>query len=349
MIEREMIFENDGLRLAGVLRSPDHPSGRVPGVLLIHGSLEQDRDGNILHHPDGRPVFKKNFFLEISKRLCNAGFATFSWDQRGCGRSEGPSHGYNVFARARDAKAALDAFSSQVDVIDPDRIAVLGQSAGVYTACLLAREDSRPCAYVLQGGLYRDYEEMMAFNYARVANYAEKNRQNLEWAEENDIWGLAVGTHLAEITEAAKEGRRDCLVCHKDRSWWLGLDPLLYTHKYAPSTMFKYIDKPTLIVHGDCDLNVPVEDAFLIERDLKQKGNQNVERAIIYRADHSFQEAPTDRDLRLRERMSLECFRRPYREEYFQAVTVFLEKFFQQSEESFKGQNMSINYGSKIE
>ena len=88
MKEREIVFESDKLRLAGMLRVPDQGL-MFPVVLLVHGSLEQDRDGNLLAKRDGKPAFKKNFFIEIARRLCASGYAAFSWDRRGCGMSEG--------------------------------------------------------------------------------------------------------------------------------------------------------------------------------------------------------------------------------------------------------------------
>jgi dienelactone hydrolase len=193
MMETPLNFQSGGLQLAGVLRYPKGSDEPLPAVLLVHSSLEEDRDGNLAKKRDGTSVFKKDFFLEISRRLCAEGFATFSWDRRGRGESEaasGDDGGY--LADVRDAKAAYETLSSQ-KVVDPARVAVLGQSAGVYTACLLAREaaeddeNERPAAYVLQGGLYRDYAEMMAFNYRRVVDYAQKSPENLRWVEGNDF------------------------------------------------------------------------------------------------------------------------------------------------------------------
>jgi len=325
MKERPVFFQSDGLKLAGVLRYPDDHAGRVPAVLLVHGSLEQDRDGNLLERRDGRPVFKKNFFLEISKRLCASGFATFSWDRRGFGDSEHPLQWGGYLADAHDAQAALEALISQ-EIIDSERIAVLGQSAGVYTACLLARKDPRPRAYVLQGGLYRDYEKMMAFNYRRVVDYASRSPDNLTWVEVNDLYGLMIGLNLSQIEAKARLGDVEQDLNYKGLTWRLHHDPTCYSEELAPSRQFRYIRKPALIIHGACDLNVPVEDAFMVERELRAKGNGNVELIIIPGADHSFQAVPDDEDLRLRERMSLESFRRPYKDDYFQSLMDFLSR-----------------------
>jgi dipeptidyl aminopeptidase/acylaminoacyl peptidase len=325
MKEKLVFFESDGLRLAGVLRLPDHSDGPIPAVLLVHGSLEQDRDGNLLKTRDGKAVYKKNFFREIARRLCDAGFAAFSWDRRGYGESEQPHEPKGYLADVRDATAALDCLCTQEE-IDPHRIAILGQSAGVYTACLLARDDHRPAAYVLQGGLFRDYGEMMAFNYLRVANYATRSSEHLSWVEEHDLYGLMIGLNLQEIESLAIKGEVEHELHYKGRSWMLYHDPTCYSEELAPSRQFRYINRPTMVVHGACDLNVPVEDAAQVYEDLKSRGNDQVELKIIPGVDHSFQLAAEDEDLRLRERMSLESFRRPYSDLYFAAVIGFLKR-----------------------
>jgi len=325
MIERPVFFKSAGLRLAGVMRCPDGLGTEMPSVLLVHGSLEQDRDGNLLERRGGQPAFKKNFFLEISRRLCQEGIATFSWDRRGFGESEKPKEKGSYLDDVVDTRAALDALSSQ-DSIDPCRTAVLGQSAGVYTACLLAKGDNRPKAYVLQGGLYRDYAEMMAFNYIRTVLYAEKGPENLAWIEENDLWSLVIGLNLSEIEKRARKGETEHDLSYKGKSFRLYHDPTCYSEELASSRQFRHINKPTLVIHGACDLNVPVGDASSIGSDLKAHGNEDVELVIVPESDHSFQKVPEDEDLRLRERMSLECFKRPYVECYFETLIDFLKR-----------------------
>jgi dipeptidyl aminopeptidase/acylaminoacyl peptidase len=323
--EEAVFFESDGLRLAGVLRLPDHLEEPVPAILLVHGSLEQDRDGNLLETRDGKAVLKKNFFLEIAFRLCSAGFAAFSWDRRGYGESERPHEHKGYLADVRDTKAALDCLCRQKS-INPQRVAVLGQSAGVYTACLLAREDQRPMAYILQGGLFCDYEEMMAFNYQRVVDYATRSPEHLSWVEEHDLYGLMIGLNFKEIESRAREGIVDHELSYKGRTWKLYHDPTCYSEELAPSRQFRYISKPALVIHGGCDLNVPVEDVKRVYEEIRARGNHEVELTIIPGVDHSFQLAATDEDLRLRERMSLQSFRRPYSDLYFAAVIGFLKR-----------------------
>ena len=69
MIEEILTFYSDGLKLEGVLRYPDKTITPIPVILLIHGSLEHDRDGNLLKTKDEKQVYSKNFFKTILDEL----------------------------------------------------------------------------------------------------------------------------------------------------------------------------------------------------------------------------------------------------------------------------------------
>jgi dipeptidyl aminopeptidase/acylaminoacyl peptidase len=319
MMEKQITFDSD-VRLTGVLRSPEGEN--LPGVLLNHGTMEQDRDGNMTCHPTRKEIHKRDFFLRMSRYLCDAGFATFSWDKRGIRDSEpGPQDSLTL---VKDSKRALDVLCSQ-DNIDSNRIAIFGQSAGVYTTCLLAKDDNRAKAYILSGGLYRDCSEMMAFNYLRPVEYAKRSQKHLEWVEKNDMWGLIVGSNLKRRQESIMQNKREYTAVYKGQEWTISVDPLFSDPEYAPSRQFRYIRKPTFVVHGEYDLNVPLEDAYMI-RDELEKNRIDVTFTIIRDADHGFHEVPSDMEQRLKERMSLECLKRPYKPEYFTSIADFLRE-----------------------
>lgn len=326
MKEKVITFDSDGIGLEGVLRLPDTAAGPLPSVLLIHGSLEHDRDGNLLKTMDNRRIYKKNFFREISVRFCAAGYATFAWDRRGFGRSQGTPG--NHFSEAADAKSALAMLRARKE-LDPQKIVVFGQSAGVYVATLLARDGETPAFYILSGGLFRDYKEMMEFNFQRVRDYAAKSDRNLEWVEENDLWGLAMGLNVEAMFQAIAQGRDQFTISYKGHSWTRPIDQQVHAKEQAPKRQFRYINRPALVIHAQADLNVPLEDAYEIVKVLKTSGI-DVELKTIPEADHSFQQIAPDWETRIRERMSQACFRRPYKEEYFRAMIDFLNrKFFQ--------------------
>ncbi|MDP2181759.1 MAG: alpha/beta fold hydrolase [Actinomycetota bacterium] len=325
MQERVITFASGELTLEGVLRVPEHADGPTPCVLLIHGSMEQDRDGNMLPARHGRrEVPARNFFVHIASRLCSAGYATFSYDRRGFGASDGKPGDY--FTDVDDAIAALETIAAQPEA-DRDRIAVFGQSAGVYTSSLLAERSKLPAIYILSGGLFSEYRDMMSFNYHRARDFALRSPEHLTWAEEHDPRGLALGMQLDDMFRAIEDGREEYVIAYGGQSWAVRLDARVYAEEWAPARQFRHIDRPTLVVHGENDLNVPPRDALGIVETLRRR-NVPVELAMIPDADHSFQHTPPDYETRVRERMSLASFERPYREEYFDSMIDFLGRRF---------------------
>jgi len=313
-----------GDALEGVLRMPAM-AGPTPAVLLIHGSMEHDRDGNLLRTRAWLPPApRRDFFVHIARHLCAAGFATFSYDRRGYGASRGEPGDY--FTDADDALAALGAMAAEPEV-DRTRLAVFGQSAGVYTASLIAPRTRLPALYILSGGLYSDYRDMMSFNYHRARDFARRSPEHLAWAEEHDPWGVALGIHLNDVFRALDDGAGRYVVEYKGRSWSIDLDPRIYSEEWSPARQIRHIDRPTLVVHGDNDLNVPPRDALGIVDELRRR-DVPAELRMIAGADHSFHQTPPDYETRVRERMSLASFLRPHCEEYFACIVDFLGRWF---------------------
>lgn len=327
MKERIVRFTNEGVELEGVLRYPDEIKSPVPCLVIIHGSLEHDRDGNLLSTQDGRQIYKKDSFLKIAQHLCKRGFSTFSWDKSGFAKSIGKQGDY--FTQKNDAKSAIDKLVCEnSDIVNPSQISVFGQSAGVYVQCLLAKEDNRPSSYILCGGLYSDYYDMMSYNYHRVRDYANKNKENHEWVEAHDLWGLKQGLNLDKMFDAISCGKSEWTMEYNGTETVIPINQKVYAEEAAPQKQFKYINKPALIIHGHEDLNVPVQDAYDIEKELRVNGNNNVELVIIPGVDHSFQISAEDEDTRLKERMSLESFKRPILEEYLEHLSIFLKRVY---------------------
>ena len=78
MIEHEVEFRSDNYKIAGTVAFPSL-DGSFPGVLLIPGSGQVDRNENAkkLHI---------NVFKEIAFFLADNGIATLRYDKRGVGR-----------------------------------------------------------------------------------------------------------------------------------------------------------------------------------------------------------------------------------------------------------------------
>lgn len=124
-------FSNDGFRFTGTLTLPESPRP-APGALLVSGSGPLDRDGNAKRLPIGVQV-------QLATALADAGIASFRFDKRGAGTSEGDFPSTGFWDNVSDARAALVAMREHPEV-DVDRCVVVGHSEGAVIATELANE-----------------------------------------------------------------------------------------------------------------------------------------------------------------------------------------------------------------
>lgn len=117
--------------LSGSLALPKAGKAPYPTLILITGSGPQDRDETVFGH---KP------FLYITRRLTEAGFAVFRYDDRGVGKSTGIFMASHVQDFVRDAEAVVKAVKEH-KAVDAQRIFLLGHSEGSYIASKVATQD----------------------------------------------------------------------------------------------------------------------------------------------------------------------------------------------------------------
>lgn len=122
---RAIHFSHRDLRLAGTLYTPHDAAGRLPAVILAHGSGAVDRFG-------GPWV---TFFTDL-------GFAVLAYDKRGVGESAGDWRTATYVELAEDLEAAVDWLAKQPEV-DPGRLGIHATSQSGWYAPLAAAHDPR--------------------------------------------------------------------------------------------------------------------------------------------------------------------------------------------------------------
>ena len=115
-MEKEVKFHSDKYQLAGTLATPD-TGNRAPGVLLIPGSGQVDRNENHKKLP-------LNVFHDLSEFLSKNGYASLRYDKRGVGASEGNFWETGLYDNAADALAALECLKQQEE-IDAQKTGIL--------------------------------------------------------------------------------------------------------------------------------------------------------------------------------------------------------------------------------
>ncbi|MDQ6780438.1 MAG: alpha/beta fold hydrolase [Candidatus Eremiobacteraeota bacterium] len=117
----------DGTRLAGTLSLPATPRRGRPGVLMLVGSGNVDRDERI-----GPNLI----FAQLGHALSNAGYTVLRYDKRGIGKSGGDPYAGVRRALIADATAAVEFFRQQPGV-SGNEIFALGHSEGAMLATAL--------------------------------------------------------------------------------------------------------------------------------------------------------------------------------------------------------------------
>ena len=150
MVQEEIVFKSQTVSLKGTLSLPER-NGKFPCVVMVHGSGQQDRDGNI----NG---FDINIFKQLSEQLIAAGYATLCYDKRGAGKSEGDFKTAGLEEVVLDAHQAINHISTHKQ-INTNAIFVLGHSEGACLAPEIANDNENIAGLMMLCASLRSFEE----------------------------------------------------------------------------------------------------------------------------------------------------------------------------------------------
>jgi acetyl esterase/lipase len=221
----------------------------------------------ILHIHGGALIFgDRGVGTDVVLKYLGAGFTVVSIDYRVAPEIKLPA----IIEDVEDAYAWVREHGPELFHIDPDRIAVLGQSAGGYLALMAGiRCEPRPKALVTFYG-YGDltgswYSEPSAFHNQRppisrdqaLAFIRDPNRRDglkfYLYCRQQGLWPQEVGGYDPKL----------------EREWFREYEPLHNITKMFP---------PTLLLHGETDKEVPFEQSLMMAAALKQN---NIEHELI--------------------------------------------------------------------
>lgn len=308
--------------LAGTLCVPPSPGDARPAALLLGGTFSDLRDGD--PDPRVRPgVPPHRMYAKLAAALADRGIASFRFDRRGCGRSTGDRDAGRDREIA-DAAAVWDWLQEQPGIGGP--LAMVGESAGAYVLCRLAAGGRQPAAAVLQGALHRSIVDLLRDNLVRAERYMGSGAEAADWVRHHAPQVHADVRLWPEIERALMEGRATARGSVDGATITRDLGGLDYDLANPPADQLAHLDCPALVIHGADDLNVLVDDAFATVRSLWDAGRRDVELQVLAGADHSFQVPAPDPETRIRERLTLASFARPFHPRYPAAVVEYLER-----------------------
>ena len=319
--EEDRSVEVDGATLAGTLTLPTM-AGPWPVTLLLGGTFSDLRDADA--DPRLWPgVPKRGMYAILARGLAEAGIASYRFDRRGAGESTG-----ELGVRRRQEVADAGTVWRWVRSLPEcnGRAAMLGHSAGAYVLCRVAHEVGQPDAAVLQGALHRSIAGLLEYNYRLVRDYMRLGETEAAWVREHSPKAYEDAMMMDAIVEAIRRRKPQVAGELDGETRIRDLSGLRYDLDLPPEDQFRLLAAPSLVLHASEDLNVPVKDAFDTVRALWAAGNRQVELRIIPGANHSFQLDAEDYATRVREKITMQNFGRPFHPLYPDVVIDYLAR-----------------------
>jgi hypothetical protein len=263
----------DGVFLSGSLLVPE---GAKSVVLILAGSGPTDRNGN-------SPLLegRNDCLLMIARGLAESGIASLRVDKRGIAASAWPGF--------REEDISFDTFVSDavswIRYLKGDgrfsHLFVLGHSEGGLVATLAA-EKERVDGEIVVATLGETYQKTL------LGQLSGLPQPLLEQAE-RIVGALEAGNHVTQVpAELAPIFRPS-------------VQPFLISaFRYDPAKELSKVDAPVLIVQGDRDLQVSVDQAERLYRTRMAAGDGEPQRdtslIVVHGMNHVMKEVPEGRE-----------------------------------------------------
>lgn len=275
----EVVFTNraEDAQLSGTLTYPvnfeKYKGGSVPVVLMVTGSGGQNRDEEIFDH---KP------FLVIADFLAKNGIASLRYDDRGVGKSTGPTKGTTTENNLADAEAGVAYLRSLKKF---GKVGVLGHSEGGTIAFMMGANGSVDFLISLAGGAAQGIDVIVGQNGAAMQLQGVPQKMIDDYAVAlrivytDRISGKEITDKLAYIEtlcqtnkltlpENFKSNLVKCITFGGEwLTWFLG---------YAPAKAISKIKCPVMALNGVLDLQVLSSDNLPVIKESLPKNEKSV-------------------------------------------------------------------------
>jgi alpha-beta hydrolase superfamily lysophospholipase len=264
---------------------------------MIHGSGPADRDENV-------PGMKIGFLRAVAHRLAQAGIASFRYDKRGVGASEGDLSKAGLTDLVEDARAALEALRTRGE-IDPERVFILGHSEGGNIAPLVAVGDPSVRGLILVATNARPLDQIIRRQVETLNRAAGLSESDLEAIlEQQDEWAAFVKESEGDWEDYPYKQLKEPLTWLTPEKYAgltrVSLRWLREHFTRDPLETIRRVKVPVLILQGEKDIQVPKEEAELLARVLREAGNEEVELHILPDLNHLMRRHPEEPNLQYR-------------------------------------------------
>lgn len=272
MINKKVIIgEETKYPLNGILTIPDGGNGLFPAVVLVHGSGPNNQDEKIGNN---------YLFKDLAEELSEKGIAVLRYDKRTFiyGKEMVSNTGITVKEETIEDAVLATNLLKKDHRIDSNKIFIIGHSLGGMLAPRIDTEGGNYTGIIIMGGSPRKLEEIIIEQNNNVLN--SLNRL-LKMIAEKQIAKLS--SKMNNIYNLSDEEAKQTVI--------LGKNSRAYYFKEMgehPSVNYlKVLNKPLLILQGDKDFQVSVENDFNQYKELL-KEKQNVTFKLYPNLNHLF-------------------------------------------------------------
>lgn len=236
--EKDVTIGSGEWQLPGTLTLP-RIGGPFAAVVLVHGSGPNDRDETI---GPNKP------FKDLAWGLASQGIAVLRYDKRTKVHAEKSAalKDFTVQEETVDDAVAAVELLQQTPGVDPQRIFVLGHSLGGYLAPRIAQADTTIAGLIILAGLTRPLEDAMLEQVQYIAS----------------ISGTSVPTSTLTDLQTQIDAVKALRPGDEAKPAILGAPPAYWIdlQNYRPAELAKSIAKPMLILQGERDYQVTMQD-----------------------------------------------------------------------------------------
>lgn len=264
-VERNVEFPSGGLKFPATLCLPANAKGKVPIVVLVHGSGAHDRDETV---GPNKP------FRDLAHGLAVAGIGTLRYDKRNFAfRQQIDPKTFTVEEETiADAVAALQ-FARTLPEADAQRVFVLGHSQGaMFAPAIATRAEARGA--ILMAAAERPLDQVIPEQIAFQSKLAGRSDQETAAQVEE------LKKEFARVRSG--EAKDDEVVFHASARYWR--DYL----KHDPLAELKNLKAPALVLQGGKDVQVLKADYDLALQALAGKPPEMRETHFFPNLNHLF-------------------------------------------------------------
>ncbi len=274
--EKDVQVGKDEWILSGTLSLP-FGAGPFPAVALVQGSGPQDRDETI---GPNKP------FQDLAWGLASQGIAVLRYDKRTLVYREKMQASANTVTLDQettdDALAAVDLLRS-TGKIDKNKIYALGHSLGGMDVPRIGTKDPGIAGLVVMAGPTRPFEDVILDQYTYIFSLDGTPTTD----EQKQLSDLKAQIAKVKSQDLSKDTPPSQLPLGLPASYWLDL------RDYHPAEVAKVLKQPMLILQGEADYQVTMQDFQGWKDALQSRGN--VEFKSYPHLYHLFMPAQSDK------------------------------------------------------